>query len=67
VVATSNGTVRAQLLGEDGKARWEAEGRRIAQDGALPGPLWLVLDTEVSILLLWPGKGFSGCYLLGPG
>jgi hypothetical protein len=60
VATTSNGTVRAQLLGEDGKARWGAEGRRIAQESALPGPLRLALDTEVSVHLLWPGKGLTG-------
>jgi hypothetical protein len=60
VAHSSAGAVKVQLLEERGRLAWGRDGKVLTPSGALPGPLRLALDTEVSAHVLWPGAGATG-------
>lgn len=55
VVASTLGAGRAQLLAERGARAWGREGKVVMTGWRAAAPASLVLDTETSVLLVYPG------------
>lgn len=60
IVASRQGSARAQLLGERGQRAWGNVGRSVAPGFRGPAPIGLALDGEDGVVVVQPGYAANG-------